>query len=153
PGLGATDYLQAVQAAVSLLKEAAGNKRIELISDFHDSGWNRSAPPVSLPPDIKLNTIDVSDKSPSNLAIVDVKAEPVVYQQKYAGKLAARLANFGADPIDNATVDLKLNDLTVERRQLKLVAGEQQIVEFSGFNVPEGANRGSIEVTGDQFTL
>jgi Aerotolerance regulator N-terminal/von Willebrand factor type A domain len=153
PGLGATDYLQAVQAAISLLKDASGAKRIHLISDFQDAGWNRNAPPVKLPADIKLNTIDVADARPSNLAVLDVKAEPVVYQQKYAGKLIARVANFGAEPVSNATVDFKLNDLTVERRQLKLDANEQGIVEFSGFNVPEGANRASVEITGDAFTL
>src|SRR6185369_11179553 len=153
PGLGATDYLQAVQAAISLLKDAGGAKRIHLISDFQDAGWNRNAPPVKLPADIKLNTIDVADARPSNLAVLDVKAEPVVYQQKYAGKLIARVANFGAESVSNATVDFKLNDLTVERRQLKLDANEQGVVEFSGFNVPEGANRASVEITGDVFTL
>jgi Aerotolerance regulator N-terminal/von Willebrand factor type A domain len=153
PGLAATDYLQAVQAAVALLKDAGGVKRIHLISDFQDSGWNRSAPPVKLPADIKLNTIDVADADPANLAVLDVKAEPVVYQQKYAGKLVARVANFGAESVSNATVDFKLNDLTVERRQLKLDPNEQGVVEFSGFNVPEGANRASIEIAGDAFTL
>ena len=106
-----------------------------------------------MPADIKLNTIDVADARPSNLAVLDVKAEPVVYQQKYAGKLIARVANFGAESVSNATVDFKLNDLTVERRQLKLDANEQGVVEFSGFNVPEGANRASVEITGDIFTL
>ena len=153
PGLGSTDYLQAVQAAVSLLKDAGGTKRIHLISDFQDSGWNRSAPPVKLPADIKLNPIDVADAEPSNLAVLDVKADPVVYQQKYAGKLVARVANFGAESVSNATVDFKLNDLTVERRQLKLDPNGQAVVEFSGFNVPEGANRASIEISGDAFTL
>ena len=153
PGLAATDYLQAVQAALSMLKEAGGTKRIYLISDFQDSGWNRGAPPVALPGDVKLNPIDVSDKSAANLAILEVKAEPVVYQQKYAGKLVARIANFGAAAVDTVTVDLKLNDLTVERRQLKLGGGDQGVIDFSGFNVPEGANRGSIEISGDAFTL
>lgn len=153
PGLGATDYLQAVQAAISLLKDAGGAKRIHLISDFQDGGWNRSAPPVKLPTDIKLNAIDVADPRPSNLAVLDVKAEPVVYQQKYSGKLIARVANYGAESVSNATVDFKLNDLTVERRQLKLEPSEQGMVEFSGFNVPEGANRASVEISGDAFTL
>lgn len=152
-GLGATDYLQAVQAAISLLKDAGGVKRIDLISDFQDAGWNRSAPPVRLPTDIKLNPVDVADARPSNLAVLDVKAEAVVYQQKYAGKLIARVANFGAEPVSNATVDFKLNDFTVERRQLKLDPNEQGVVEFSGFNVPDGANRAAVEISGDVFTL
>ena len=153
PGLGATDYLQAIQAAIALLKDVSGAKRIDLISDFQDTGWNRSATPVKLPSDIKLVATDVSEPRPENLAVIEVKAEPVVYQQKYAGKLVARVNNFGGSDVSDATVDFKLNDLTVERRQVKLDAGASQTVEFTDFNVPEGANRASVEITGDSFTL
>jgi hypothetical protein len=154
PGLGSTDYLQAIQAAVSILKDAGGReRRIHLISDFQDAGWNRSAAPVKLPPDIKLNPIDVSEAKPVNLAVTEVKADPIVYAQKYAGKVVARISNFGEEPINDATVDFKLNDLTVERRQVKLDGGGSQSVEFAGFNVPEGSNRASIEITGDSFAL
>jgi hypothetical protein len=43
--------------------------------------------------------------------------------------------------------------LTVERRPLKLDPGASQAVEFTGFNVPEGSNRATVEVTGDSFPL
>jgi hypothetical protein len=153
PGLGSTDYLQAVQAAIAMLKDAGGAKRIDLISDFQDTGWNRSATPVKLPADIKLMATDVAEPRPANLAVTEVKAEPVVYQQKYAGKLIARVNNFGGDDVSDATVDFKLNELTVERRQVKLDAGASQTVEFTDFNVPEGANRASVEISGDTFAL
>lgn len=154
PGLGSTDYLQALQAAVALLKDAAGGeRRIHLISDFQDSGWNRSATPVKLPPDIKLIPIDVSEPKPHNIAVADVKADPVVYAQKYSGKVIARAGNFSSEAVDNATIEFKLNDLTVERRPLKLEAGASQSIEFTGFNVPEGSNRATVEVTGDTFPL
>lgn len=154
PGLGSTDYLQAIQAAVSLLKDAdSRDRRIYLISDFQDVGWNRSAAPVKLPPDIKLNPIDVSDANPANLAVTEVKADPVIYAQKYTGKIVARANNFSTGAESDTTVDFKLNDLIVERRQVKLGAGVAQTVEFSGFNVPEGSNRASIEIGGDSFAL
>jgi hypothetical protein len=154
PGLGSTDYLQAIQAAVSLLKDAdSRDRRIYLISDFQDAGWNRSAAPVKLPPDIKLTPIDVSDANPANLAVTDVKADPVVYAQKYAGKIVARANNFSAGAESDTTVDFKLNDMIVERRQVRLNPGVAQAVEFSGFNVPEGSNRASVEIGGDGFAL
>jgi Mg-chelatase subunit ChlD len=153
-GLGSTDYLQAIQAAVALLKDAAGHeRRIYLISDFQDAGWNRSTTPVKLPPDIKLIPVDVSESNPKNIAVSDVKADPVVYAQKYAGKVVARVGNFSTEALDDATIELKLNDLTVERRPLKLDAGASQAIEFTGFNVPEGSNRATVEVTGDTFPL
>ena len=153
PGLEATDYLQAIQAADSILKDAGrGQHRVYLISDFQDAGWNRAAPPVKLA-DAKLFPIDVSDAKASNLAITQVTADPVVYEQKYAGKIVARVNDFGAEDFDNAAIELKLNDLPVERRPLKLGADGVQNVEFTGFNVPEGSNRATVEVTGDSFPL
>lgn len=154
PGLGTTDYLQAIQAAIALLKDAEGSERkIHLISDFQDVGWNRAAPPIKVSPDIKLMPIDVSDPKPANLAVSEVKADPVVYAQKYASKVVARVNNFGADDGQGATVELKLNDMTVERRQLNLEAGASRAVEFTGFNVPEGSNGATVEISGDGFPL
>jgi hypothetical protein len=154
PGLGTTDYLQAIQAAIAILKDAEGSeRRIHLISDFQDAGWNRAAPPIKVSPQFKLVPIDVSDAKPRNLAVSEVKADPVVYAQKYASKVVARINNFGADDSSEAAVELKLNDLTVERRQLNLEAGASQAVEFTGFNVPEGSNGATVEISGDGFAL
>jgi hypothetical protein len=152
PGLGSTDYLQALQSGDAILKDASGRRRIYLISDFQDPGWNRSAPPFKLSPGIELVPIDVSDTNPANLAVSDIKAEPVVYTQKYPGKVVARASNF-SDEAKEVPVEFKLNDLTVERRQVALEAGGSQMVEFSDFNVTEGSNRATIEVSGDVFGL
>ena len=153
PGLDSTDYLQAIQAAVSILKDVGrGQQRIYLISDFQDAGWNRAAPPVKLAPDVKLLPIDVSDPKPSNVAVSTVAADPVVYAQKYDGKTIVRVSNFGIADIDTA-IELKLNDLPAERKPLKLAAGGTQNVEFTGFNVPEGSNRATVEIAGDSFAL
>src|SRR5262245_47827845 len=139
-GLDSTDYLQAIQAADAILKDAGrGPRRIYLISDFQEAGWNRSAPPVKLPPDVKLFPIDVSDSAVKNVAVTGVNADAVVYGQKYAGKVIARISNFGPDDIEDAAVELKLNDLPAERRALNLSAGGTHNVEFTGFNVPEGS--------------
>jgi hypothetical protein len=158
PGLGPTDYLQAIQGADSLLKDAQdagpGIRRIYLISDFQQAGWNRSAPPVKLSPGVELIPRDVSDPQPANLAVSEVKSDPVIYSQKYPGKVLARIDDFDRrkGPLD-ATVELKLNDLVVERKQIKLDAGSSTTVEFTGFNVPEGSNRGSVEISADPLPL
>lgn len=153
PGLDSTDYLQAIQAADAILKDASrGRHRIVLISDFQDAGWNRAAPPVKLGADVKLFPIDVAEAKVSNVAVTQVTADPVVYAQKYAGKIIARVNNFGTDQIDSA-IELKLNDLPVERRPLKLDAGGVANIEFTGFNVPDGSNRATVEINADSFTL
>jgi hypothetical protein len=153
PGLDSTDYLQAIQAADAILKDAGrGQHRIYLISDFQDAGWNRSAPPVKLSPDVKLFPIDVSDPKAANLAVTGVDSDAVVYAQKYAGKVVARVSGFGIEDVDS-TIEFKINDLPVERKPLRLGAGGTQNVEFTGFNVPEGSNRATVEITGDTFAL
>src|SRR5262249_18322249 len=142
------------QAADAILKDAGtGERRVVLISDFQDTGWNRTAPPVKITSRVKLVPIDVSDPNPSNTAIVEVTSDPVVYAQKYSGKLIARASSFGSLPPADGVVEFKLNDLAVERRPLKLEAGASEQIEFTGFNVPEGSNRATIEVSGDTFVL
>ncbi|MFY9571290.1 MAG: BatA domain-containing protein [Blastocatellia bacterium] len=154
PGLDSTDYLQAIQAAGAILKDAGpGEHRIYLISDFQDAGWNRAAPQVKLASDVKVFPIDVSDPKAANIAVSGVIADPVVYAQKYEGKVVARVSNFSADDAAAAAIELKLNDLPVERKPLNLTAGATQNVEFTGFNIPEGSNRATVEVGGDSFAL
>ncbi|MGH9760499.1 MAG: BatA domain-containing protein, partial [Blastocatellia bacterium] len=160
-GLGTTDYLQAVQAADSMLKEGGtGPGVIYLISDFHQTGWNRDTPLPRLSSGAKLIAIDVGDKSEENLAVTQVTAEPVVYAQKYSAKVLATVADYQpAPPTAEApagravTVELRINDLASERRPIQVAPGASQTIEFSGFNLLEGTNRLSVEIDGDNFPL
>src|SRR5262249_25433011 len=122
------------------------------ITDFQATGWNPATAQVKLDPTVKLIPIDVSDAKPGNLAVTEGHAAPVVYAQKYGDKLTATINNFG-DEIGDTTEDFQLNDLTVERRELSLYGGASKTVEFSGFNVPEGSNRASVEIAGDNFPV
>lgn len=154
PGLAATDYLQSIQAADAILKDAPlGARKVYLISDFQDQGWNRSAAPSRLSAGIEFIPKDVSDASQKNICVTDVKAEPVIYQQKYPGKIIATVANFSPDSGSQSVVDFKINDLVVERREIELDPTSSQTVEFSGFNVTEGSNRATIEVTQDALAI
>ncbi|MEW6129824.1 MAG: BatA domain-containing protein [Acidobacteriota bacterium] len=153
PTLAATDYLQAIQAGDAILKETGkGDRKIYLISDFQNSGWNRATTQPKIAADVKLIPIDVGETAVTNLAITDVKADPVIYTQKYSGKVTAIVNNFGNEIFDG-TVDFKLNDLAVERREISLDGRASKTIEFTGFNVPDGSNRASIEITNDSFNF
>jgi hypothetical protein len=154
PTLAAADYLQAVQAGDAILKEIKrGARKIFIISDFQATGWNRASAQVKLAADVKLMPVDVSDSKAANLAVSDVKADPVVYAQKYTGKLTALINNFSNEVADNIAVDFKLNDLIVERREISIDGLSSQFIEFTNFNVPEGSNRASVEIANDQFAF
>ncbi len=154
PGAEATDYVQALRGAEGLFKEtAAADKRIVLISDFQASGRNEAEASYRLPSNIKLTTIDVGEPKSPNLAITDVGLQPMIYQAKYTDKLTARIANFSDDEKTGVRVEFQLNDHTVEKREIKIAPREATTVEFSGFNLNEGVNRGVILVEGDNFTF
>lgn len=154
PTLAAADYLQAVQAGDAILKEVnRGKRKIFIISDFQETGWNRASAQVKLASDVLFTPVDVSDAKAANLAVSEVKADPVVYAQKYTGKITALINNFSNEYADNIAVDFKLNDLVVERREVSVDGLSSKSIEFTGFNVPEGSNRGSIEIASDKFAF
>jgi aerotolerance regulator-like protein/VWA domain-containing protein len=152
PGSDATDYVQALRGAEGLFKDtAAADKRIVLISDFQAAGRNEAESSYRLPSDIKLVPIDVGEQNAPNLAITDVGLQPLIYQAKYGDRLTARVANFSDDEKAGVRVEFQLNDHVVERREIKVAARDATTVEFTGFNLNEGVNRGVILIEGDNF--
>jgi Aerotolerance regulator N-terminal/von Willebrand factor type A domain len=152
PGSDATDYVQALRGAEGMFKEtAAADKRIVLISDFQAAGRNEAEASYRLPSNIKLVTIDVGEQNSPNLAITDVGLQPLIYQAKYADRLTARIANFGDEEKTGVRVELQLNDHPEGVREIKVAARDATTVEFTGFNLNEGVNRGVIVIGGDNF--
>lgn len=153
-GWEGTDYEQALRGAESLLSElkTAGPKKIVIISDFQATGWNQPNATFKLANDTQLTTIDVSDKTPpANVAVTSVEARGTVFGQKYSDNLAVHIANFSDSPRDHLQVDFQINDQTVEKREVSLNSRDSRVVEFTGFNLNEGANRCTIEINAADF--
>jgi hypothetical protein len=152
PGSDATDYVQALRGAEGLFKEtAAADRRIVLISDFQATGRNEAEASYRLPSNIKLLTIDVGEQNSPNLAVTDVGMEPLIYQAKYEKKLTARVANFSDEEKTGVRVEFQLNDHPEGVREIKIAPRQATTVEFTGFNLNEGVNRGVIVIDGDNF--
>jgi hypothetical protein len=153
-GWDGTDYEQALRGAESLLGEADTNgpKRIVLISDFQAPGWRQSNATFKLANNTKLTTLDVSGSAPApNVAITDVQARGVVFGQKYLDNLAVHVTNFSDTPRDHVQVDFQINDQTVEKRDISLNSRDSRVIEFSSFNLNDGANRCTIEISSGDF--
>jgi uncharacterized membrane protein len=153
-GWEGTDYEQALRGAESLLGEVktAGRKRVVLISDFQASGWNQANTSFKLSGDLQLQTVDVGGNNPpANVALTRVDAHGAVFGQKYLENLSVQISNFSDTPRDRLGVDFQINDQTVEKREVSLNARETKVVEFTGFNVTEGANRCVIEIAANDF--
>lgn len=154
PGLSGSDYVQALRGAESLLKDSAvKNQRVVLISDFQAIGFNQADVAYRLNKDIQLDTIDVGESDAPNLAVTDLSAQPVIYQPEYTDKLAARIANFSDEDRDSVRIEFQLNERTVEKREIRILARESSLVEFTGFNLSDGTNRAVILIDDAQDKL
>jgi hypothetical protein len=153
-GWEGTDYEQALRGAESLFSElkTSGRKRIILISDFQAAGWNQANATFKLSNDIQLSTIDVGGNNPApNVAVTNVEARGVIFGQKFMDNLAVHVSNFSDAPRDHLMMDFQINDQTVEKREIVLGARDSKLVEFTGFNLAEGANRCAIDIGAGDF--
>jgi hypothetical protein len=153
-GWEGTDYEQALRGAESLLTElkTSGAKKIVMISDFQATGWNQANATFKLAHDTQLTTLDVSGNTPpANVAVTNVEARGTVFGQKYLDNLAVHIANFSDSPVDHLGIDFQINDQTVEKRDVSLNRRDSKVVEFTGFNLNEGANRCTIQISSADF--
>lgn len=153
-GWEGTDYEQALRGAESLFSElkVGGPKRIVLISDFQATGWNQARATFKLSNDLQLMTVDVGGNHPApNIAVTNVDAHGVIFGQKYIQNLAVQVSNFSDTPRDRLAIDFQINDQTVDKREVSLNARDVKVVEFTGFNLAEGANRCAIEIAAGDF--
>ena len=65
--------------------------------------------------------------------------------------MSVQVSNFSDTPRDRLAIDFQINDQTVEKREVSLNARETKVVEFTGFNLTEGANRCVVEVGSGDF--
>lgn len=153
-GWDRTDYEQALRGAESLLSEieTSGPKRIVMISDFQMPGWTQTSATFKLSNNTQITTLDVGGNNPPpNVAITNVEARGVVFGQKYLDNLVVHISNFSATPKDHVQVDFQINDQTVEKRDISLNSRDSRVVEFTGFNLNEGANRCTIDIVAGDF--
>ena len=153
-GWDGTDYEQALRGAESLLNEVetSGPKRIVMISDFQAPGWRQANATFKLANNTQLTTFDVGGNNPApNVAITNVEARGVLFGQKYLDNLAVYVSNFSDTPRDHVQVDFQINDQTVEKRDISLNSRDSRVVEFTGFNLNEGANRCTIDISSGDF--
>jgi len=154
-GWDGTDYEQALRGAESLLNEfkTSGLHRIVLISDFHAPGWNSATASFKLGNATQLVTVDVGGNNPEpNVAVTDVEARGVIFGQKYLENLAVHVNNFSDAPRDRVPITFQINDQTVDKREISLGSRDSRLIEFTGFNLAEGANRCVIDIGNEDFT-
>src|SRR5687768_14555348 len=114
PGARGTKYAPALKLASKILDESdLGRKEIVLITDFQKVGWDGHED-VELAPGTQLKPVDVSDESPSNVAVTTVELHRAMVAGRERVTVNARLTNTGDRPASGVSVALRLNDREIE---------------------------------------
>jgi hypothetical protein len=123
-----------------------------MISDFQMPGWAVASATFKLSNNTQFTTLDIGGNTPPpNISITNVEARGVVFGQKYLDNLVVHVSNFSDTPRDHIQVDFQINEQTVEKRDISLNSRDSRVVEFTGFNLNEGANRCTIDVVAGDF--
>ncbi|HZH02207.1 MAG TPA: BatA domain-containing protein, partial [Myxococcaceae bacterium] len=123
PSFAAADLSQCLEwAARSLEESPVAAKRLVVISDFSAHAFRLDAPPpmvtsvsgARVKPDVVLR--DVAGGRPTaNLALVDLKVEPVPQSGPRAFQFTLTARNFSAEPVKNQEVSVRVNDRVVAK--------------------------------------
>ncbi len=148
-----TNYLQALQAAESLLLESPSRQRhIYLISDFQKTGWESLNPHWRLESGIMLDFVPISPEGPlTNVAVQDVH----IGRKEGDGKkieVLIKVKNYGGTKA-KAKLALNLQTKRVAQRDLELLPDDEQIVQFSRVLVPSGVVTGEVSLTASDDAL
>lgn len=151
-GFGATDLDQALRGAESLLDRLPpGERVIHLLSDFQSTSRKTGDTAYRASSGVRINLVKIGRPAAVNIATSEVIGTATIHQPKYIDPLTARVANYGPGKLDRVLVELRLNDRTVEKREISIPERDTQTIEFSGFNLNEGQNQASILLKGDSF--
>lgn len=140
-----TNYMQALQTAEAILLQAPmDSKSIYLISDFQKTAWENLNPHWSIQSGIALNFLPVERSSFSNVAIMDVRISRDDLARKRADVLA-RVKNYSRDR-KNFKIILSINGKKISRRNERLRANEEAIVQFQNVSFPDRSVFGSVDI-------
>jgi aerotolerance regulator-like protein/VWA domain-containing protein len=161
PSASTTSYEHAFRALERVVEDSDRPVAALLITDMQKSGLGAAGQSLTVPPVSEFKAIDVSSGETPNWAVQDVRALPRIYQSRYPEHLVAQVRGFGTEAATREVV-FSLTGKVIQRKTVTVPASGTATVEFDGFDVPQGSNRGEIRITpadalpGDdsyQFTL
>lgn len=149
-----TDFLRAIFAADELLKGVkVGKKKIVLISDLQNVGWENFIETDKLSYGVEIELIDLSPKQVENLAITGVIAPEIVLKENRPSRITARIANFGAKPVKGVPIRLLMDDKEMGVESIDIEANDVNDVVFDVKLTGEQTHAGYIELPDDKLKV
>jgi len=148
-----TNYLQALQAAETILLESSSRERtIYLISDFQTAGWESLSPQWQLEGGIKLDFLPISHEGETvNIGVQDVHVGQQERRSQRA-EILVKVKNFGNARARSSLI-LNIKKKKVGTRKLLLAAGEERVVPFREIKIPAGLVTGQVSLTDDDIEV
>jgi hypothetical protein len=153
PGAGATRYGPALRAAAGLLESSALPRReIILVSDFQQSGWDRSQD-VRLPPGIQFTPVPAGDASAGNAAIVSLTftRQEVPGGEQFTA--SARIANRSGAALADREVTLDVDGHREDSRRVSAAPNGIGTVEFPPFTLAGRPARVTASLAPDALAI
>ncbi|HWP85555.1 MAG TPA: BatA and WFA domain-containing protein, partial [Terriglobia bacterium] len=145
PSASTTSYEHAFRAMERVSEDSDRPVAVVLISDMQKAGLGTAAQSLTLPPLAEFRAVDVSGGTVPNWAVQDVRVLPRIYRQRYPERLLVQLRGYGTEETTKEVL-FTLTDKLIQRKSVTIPAGGIATVEFEGFDVPQGSNRGLIRI-------
>jgi hypothetical protein len=153
PGAGATRYGPALRAAAGLLESSALPRReIILVSDFQQSGWDRSQD-AQLPPGIVLTPAPAGEAATANASIVSLT---FARQDAPGGEqitASARIANRSGSALADREVTLEVDGHLEDTRRVSAAPNGIETVQFTPFTLAGRPARVSARLAPDALPI
>ena len=141
PGFGTADLAEGVLLANKTLRvDDQGEAEICVISDLQRSSCEKIAA-ISIPSTTRLRVIPIGNPMAANSAVVSIDATNIHQVQ-------ITVANFSADAIAARTIDLQVDDHSIDHVQIKLEPGTDTNTTFSLPALAAGLARYTSKIIG-----
>ena len=149
-----TDFLSAVFAADEVLKNVkVGKKKIVLISDLQNVGWENFIETDKLSYGVEIELIDLSAKEVENLAITGLIAPEIVLKENRPSRITARIANFGDKPVKGTPVRLLMDGKEMGVENIDIEANDVNDVVFDVKLTGTQTHAGYVELPDDKLKV
>jgi hypothetical protein len=147
PSSSRTNYYEAFAVADRVLAQLEGTRRkLVVISDFQRNGWNRPSRESLVDADVEVEFVNLAVENPQNTGIDTVGLDATVFSRLYSGQLRARVRNHRLVDAAPVTVALEISGRRVDAREVSVPAASSTLVEFTGFELPDGYAEGRVVI-------
>jgi hypothetical protein len=152
PTFQGTNYLEALRLADDQLNRSGFDERIVyLVSDFHQTGWERSAASWKLSPGVQLRIVDVWEEGDANIAVTDIDVPQPLTRTERTREVVVRVKNFALSPYQG-TLKLTVNGRAVASQRIDMPAQSGQAAAFR-HTFQEDANAGMVALDDDALPV